>query len=212
MFRKFVLIGCVAFTSLVSARAEAFVFITEILADPPAGLAGDANGDGVTSSTSDEFIELWNSSDALVDLSGWSLNDALSARHVFASSTLLDAKKFLVVFGGGTSPLDIFWQPASTGTLSLNNTGDTVTLYDAARQLVDQVTYGAEGGQDQALVRLPDGSWARSSQSSPGYFPDAPLEESAAVPEHNTLLYISFGLCALILLNPIAYARLRLGQ
>ena len=37
-------------------QADAVIVISEILADPPAGAAGDANGDGVTSSNDDEFI------------------------------------------------------------------------------------------------------------------------------------------------------------
>ena len=40
-------------------RAQSPIFINEILADPDA-TNGDANGDGVVSSTQDEFVELVN--------------------------------------------------------------------------------------------------------------------------------------------------------
>src|SRR4051794_31368354 len=40
------------------------LIINEYMASPPAGIAGDANGDGTRSATQDEFIELVNSDTA----------------------------------------------------------------------------------------------------------------------------------------------------
>jgi hypothetical protein len=40
---------------LATARAEAMIIISEILADPATGLAGDSNKDGAGSATGDEF-------------------------------------------------------------------------------------------------------------------------------------------------------------
>ena len=69
------IIGAVDF--LGGARmAEASVMISEILADPANGLAGDSNGDGTRSSDDDEFVELFNTSSAAVDLSGWKGRDS----------------------------------------------------------------------------------------------------------------------------------------
>ena len=44
------------------------IFFNEVLADPPTGLAGDANHDGVRDGTQDEFVELVNgtASDAIM--------------------------------------------------------------------------------------------------------------------------------------------------
>ena len=39
-----------------------------VLADPPSGTPGDANGDGTRSSSQDEFVELANVSSDPVDL------------------------------------------------------------------------------------------------------------------------------------------------
>ncbi len=143
---------------LVAGRAEALVVINEILADPPAGV-GDANQDGVVSSTQDEFVEVLNNGVGLVDLSGWRLSDAVKDRHVFPAGTVLNGKSAVVVFGGGAPSLTgVFWQTASKGSLGLNNGGDTVFLYDAGGNLVDSVHYGPEGGDDQSLTRVPDGS------------------------------------------------------
>src|SRR6185295_18022396 len=110
--------------------------ILEILADPATTIAGDSNGDGVSSSTQDEFVEFLNTGGSLVDISGWKLNDAVSTRHIFPASTLLLPSHYLVVFGGGAPQIPgVDWQLASTGGLSLNNTSETLTLFDVSDQV-----------------------------------------------------------------------------
>ncbi|HCF96086.1 MAG TPA: hypothetical protein DEW46_13590, partial [Verrucomicrobia bacterium] len=49
--------------------------ITEVLFDPPNDLPGDANRDGVRHTTQDEFIELQNTTDEPLDLSGVWITD-----------------------------------------------------------------------------------------------------------------------------------------
>lgn len=139
------------------------VLIHEIHADPENGTPGDANGDGTRSATADEFIELANPSWQAVDVSGWTLADGGEVRHTFASGTVIPPREALVVFGGG-SPTGDFGNAAANGlvftadagTLSLNNSGDTVTLADDLGAIVQQVTYGSEGGGGESLTRSPD--------------------------------------------------------
>jgi len=159
---------------ILSAQdASAFIFINEILADPPAGLVGDANGDGISSIFQDEFVELLNFSTSDVYLSRWSLSDALKTRHTFPVDTIVLPYEFLVVFGGGNPSLTGQWQVATTGTLGLNNTGDQVTLLNENGEVIDQVIYGSEGNFDQSLVRFPEGEggeflWHASLSESQG--------------------------------------------
>jgi len=131
--------------------------INEILADPSA-TAGDANGDGTIDTTQDEFVEIVNSTASNMDISGWTLNDAIGVRHMFPAGTLIPANCSVVVFGGGT-PSGTFGnslvQTASTGMLGLNNGGDTVSLFNGASS-EGTYTYGAEGGNDISLTRDPD--------------------------------------------------------
>ncbi|MCA9399813.1 MAG: PEP-CTERM sorting domain-containing protein, partial [Candidatus Omnitrophica bacterium] len=62
--------------------------------------------------------------------------------------SVIDPFGFAVVFGSS----------ASTGSLSLNNSGDVVSLYDKDNQLIDQVLYdSALGNQDQSFVRWAEG-------------------------------------------------------
>ena len=135
--------------------------INEVLADPDPSLAlGDANGDGVRDSTADEFIEIVNTGDTDVDLSGMTISDAFTVRHVFANGTILGAGEAVVVFGGGTPTGDFggaIVTTASTGALGFNNTGDAITLAAAGGgDPIALFTYGSEGGADESLTRDPD--------------------------------------------------------
>ncbi len=131
--------------------------INEILADPGA-VNGDANGDGAISTSNDEFVEIVNNGAEAVDLSGWTLSDAVSIRHTFPSGSEVAAGCAIVVFGGGT-PTGAFGgataQTASTGQLGLNNGGDDVILQNGTT-VIAQHTYGSEGGNDQSITRSPD--------------------------------------------------------
>jgi len=142
--------------------------INEYLADPPEGLAGDANGDGTRSSSADEFVEILNRSGEPFDISGYKLSDADALRHVFAAGTIVPPFEAVVVFGGGT-PTGPFGNAAdnhmvfkaSTGGLSLNNGGDTISLQDAQGHVVQEIKFGAaEGGAGQSVNRDPDGDGA----------------------------------------------------
>jgi len=196
--RIFFIIAVLIF--LAAGRGEAF-WITEIYADP----AVDANNDGVISSTGDEFVELYNGRDSLLDLSGWSLADATRTRHIFPQGSLLAAGETLIVFGGGSPSLSQgTWQTASTGTLSLNNSGDSVFLYDAGGALIEQVDYGSIAGFDESIVRSPETTgelWVKHSSlsgaagrvQSAGYLVNPP-DRVAAVPEPMTLCSVLTGL------------------
>jgi len=46
-----------------------------VLADPAAGVEGDANGDGARHTYEDEFVEILNLGPTQVDLAGWRLGD-----------------------------------------------------------------------------------------------------------------------------------------
>ncbi len=134
------------------------VVINEFLADPATGISGDANGDGTRDASDDEFIEIVNVSGADLDVSGWSISDGVQVRHTFPAGSVIPADCAAVVFGGDT-PTGAFGsavvQTASTGSLGLNNGGDTLLLDDGGSSTLEYV-YGSEGGNDQSLTREPD--------------------------------------------------------
>jgi len=136
--------------------------INEILADPhpdqpPANPNGDANGDGTRDGTQDEFIEIINNEGSSINISNWTLSDAVMVRHTFPSTTIIPSGESVVIFGGGTSTnIPGTTNTASTSSLGLTNSGDVVTLKDGAGLIVGTYTYGSEGGNDESLARNPD--------------------------------------------------------
>ncbi|MGH8527175.1 MAG: lamin tail domain-containing protein, partial [Gammaproteobacteria bacterium] len=85
------------------------VLINEVLADPPDGIAGDANHDGVRDGTHDEFVELVNGTASdVIGLGGWTIRTRATGsttettRFTFALGTSLPAGEAIVVFGGGS--------------------------------------------------------------------------------------------------------------
>ncbi len=134
------------------------MIINEIHAEPD-DLDGDANGDGSVHDYDDEFIEIVNTTTQAVDIDGWEIRNNANLRHVFTVPSVIPAGCAVVVFGGGT-PTGVFGnavvQTSSTGTLGLNNAGDSLTLYDLSLTLVDTYSYGSEGDDNQSITRDPD--------------------------------------------------------
>ncbi|MDT7808493.1 MAG: uncharacterized protein QOJ70_2306 [Acidobacteriota bacterium] len=160
--------------------------INEVLADPPDGLAGDANHDGTRSGTDDEFVEMVNGSDDPLDLSGWTLRTRAhggtseSVRHTFPAGSALPPGEALALFGGGNfDTADPFFggalvARASSGSLSLTNTGLTILVRDGSGNLVTQFAYGTAGDNfggdsvDQSATRSPDitGAFVRHTSAN----------------------------------------------
>ena len=156
-----------AYAVLYSGDSD--VVINEILADPPEGDAGDANGDGIRQTYGDEFVEIFNAGPDTVDLRGWQIADATGVRHVFPDTVdvYLLPEHFVTVFGGGepTGFLSGVWV-ASSGRLSLNNGDDRVALVSAWGDTLDVHSYGSEAGHNESIIRVPDGTgeWTTPSE------------------------------------------------
>jgi hypothetical protein len=149
---------------LSGAGVKEVVVINEILADPPAGEAGDANGDGIRNSNKDEFVELLNIGRYAVDLTGVQLFDAGSSsknRFTFPDGTWLGPSAHLVLFGGGAPPPSngqIYVDDGKIGG-GLRNSGDDLFLINPENgDTLASASYGAEGGKNQSLVRFPEGT------------------------------------------------------
>lgn len=135
------------------------LLVNEVLYDPAADAAGDANGDGVRDPDDDEFVELFNSNPAL-DISNYTLSDAAMVRHTFPVGTIVPSNGVIVVFGGG-NPTGTFGgamvQTATGGLLNLNNAGDVLTLRDNLGNVVAVFDInGLSGNPDESYTRNPD--------------------------------------------------------
>ena len=131
------------------------ITISEILADPPSGPAGDANGDGRRHTYEDEFIELHNTGTAAISLAGWQLGDDDTAtRFTFPADARIAPDGYAVLFGGGT-PIDpaAFAADGRIGN-GLTNSGDRLLLLDAAADTVLDITFASKSNINQSLVRI----------------------------------------------------------
>ncbi|MCP4809659.1 MAG: hypothetical protein GY913_28325 [Proteobacteria bacterium] len=148
------------------------VFINEFLPNP----------DGTDRGS--EFVELVNGAPTPVDLTGWTFGDAIKdVRHTF-DGVVLAPGEALVLWDSGEHEGD---EVSATGSLSLNNTGDTLTLRDADGLVVDEVEYG-DSETDVSWNRSPDfdgsGDWAlhdtlgdATRLNSPGIRANAPASQ-----------------------------------
>jgi uncharacterized protein len=105
-------------------------------------------GGGNTGATlTNDFVELYNLSDAAVDLSQWkvqyfSASGTIAANTTTLSGTLAPGTSYLIQMSagaGGTTPLPA---PDATGTAAMSASSGRVDLLDGAT-LVDRVGYGS---------------------------------------------------------------------
>jgi len=155
--------------TITAAGAPAQVIINEIRANEPG------------SNTAGEFVELVNVGGTAANIGGWTISDGTAVRHTFATGTTLNPGKAIVVFGGASAiPAGLSNAvAASTGALSLNNSGDTVTVRDGGGAVKNSFAYTSalSGTDGVSMNRNPDGTASgafvlhtsiSSAQSSPG--------------------------------------------
>lgn len=154
------------------------LIINEVLYDPPAGINGDSNKDGVRQPQEDEFIEIYNFGPEL-DISGYTISDEDRVRHTFPDGTIVPQFGVVLVFGGG-SPADVFGnaivQTATTGGLSFNRDGDVITLRNKDGDVLDVFN-----------IRLFDNRAAQSYTRNPDI--TGKYEKHSLIPQANGALY-----------------------
>ncbi len=157
-------LALIAVSTLVSSAEAQNVVVNEVLASNAATLADPDFGDF------GDWIELYNASDAAVDLSGWTITDNLSRpdKWTIPSGTTIAARGFLLVWADDedTGPPDATQLHAN---FKLSAGGEQAGLFDATGAVVDTVTYG-EQATDISYGRSPDGAdtWAFFSTPTPG--------------------------------------------
>ncbi len=162
--------GALALAAVVtlSTPALAQIVLNEVLPAPSA----DWNSNGIPSSTEDEWVELYNAGASPVDVDGWFLADATDTPRIGLSGSIVPGEHLFL-----TGEMSVDWESEfghpAVG-LSLNNSGDTVSLFSVAAGetlLVEAYTYEASAvDSDVSLGRLPDGAvdWMPFDALAPG--------------------------------------------
>ena len=122
------------------------IVLNEILPDPQG--ADDQQG------IQGEWVELYNKGNVSIDLSGWYLQDAAGHKIVIGPSNTLADSATIGANGSGSE-----WLVVLMNGRILNNTGDTVALYNSGNSEVDSYQYTT--GQvtaGKSIARYPDGS------------------------------------------------------
>ncbi|HKQ36474.1 MAG TPA: lamin tail domain-containing protein, partial [Verrucomicrobiae bacterium] len=145
-----------------------------------------------------EFVELHNASSAAVNISGWSLSDAID--YTFPAGTTIAPGGFAVA-AQNTNAFRAKFGFNAFGPWAgrLNSSGERVVLRNAAGQIVDEVTYqlgfpwptvGDSPGNSIELIHpaLDDdlgGSWRASGGSVGG----GTVNNVSLLPDHSTWKY-----------------------
>ncbi len=153
---------------IASPAAESgSLVLNEILADPPSGHAGELNAGGTRRRREEQFIEILNTGDQPLCLTGWRLSSAgPGGGHLFPIGSTLAPGKALLLFGGGL-PAGMFGSAtvqratAAVG-LDLDPAGGELLLRDVAGNLAMRFTWGHCAGAacaaDHWQGSLPTGS------------------------------------------------------
>ena len=137
-----------------------------------------------------EFIELYNAGGGTVNLSGWTIEDAVD--FSFPEGTQLPGGSFLVVAENAAAFQAKFgFAPAGVFTGTLSNEGETITLRDSQGNTIDEVNYDhefpwsiaadGEGASLELIHPLLDNDLAGSWRAS-GYRASADPETAFAAP------------------------------
>lgn len=102
----------------------------------------------------DDWIELYNTSGAAVDISNWTLTDNLNVldKFTFAQGTVIDQDAYIVVWADNDEE-----QGDLHAEFKLSADGETVYLLNASQELVDSVAFPT-ATTDVAYARNPNGT------------------------------------------------------
>ncbi len=177
-----------AFVCVLVASAQpcmAQVVLNEVMADPASDWS-PSDGDDVYNAVHDEWVEIYNAGLEPVDITGWRLRDAVSdSSWRFGFTGTIQPGNMLVVYGNEAYA----WEDANGYArqgLSLNNSGDTVTLVNSdLTTVVDQLEYAtADVADDRSYGRLPDGGleWVVFDELNPLSPPSTGLPPTPGAP------------------------------
>jgi len=115
----------------------------------------------------DEFIELKNTGEAIVELGGWQLTDGVRT-YTFSSDAVLEPEEFIVVYKAESS-------------IAQNDTGDSIQLSRPDTSVADSITYtSAQKGKSYSRYDS-DWQWASPTPGAENQVQDTGVVLGASV-------------------------------
>ena len=131
--------------------------------DPAVELSVRFNEIVAKSSTTADWIELYNAADESIDISGWGLVDDIDEDEpwLFPAGSNIEPDGYLLVWADDGEVGD-----GLHATFKLSSDGETVYLLDSMQIVVDEVSFPPLE-EDQSYALQADGSWVITDQPSP---------------------------------------------
>ncbi len=156
---------------------ETLLVINEFLPDPK---TYDHNNNGNYNDLDEEFIEVFNRKNQSISLQGYKIRDFNGMNTLTIPQNFsIPATGYLLLYASGegyiiSSDGDTLQAGNWSGIWpDLNQTGDTVSLYDNYERLIDKKGYsGSDVIPDFSIARLPNGAetWINNAFPTPGAF------------------------------------------
>jgi len=150
---------------------------------------------GTQASTADEWIELYNTTEDVIDVSGWTLSAADGTPSIVLSGTVSAHAYFLLERTEDSTVSDISADQIYTGALENNPSAETLFLKDSLGKVIDTVNGNGGGwpaGNNSAkytmerinpLVSDEDANWATNDPSIARTGKDADLNPVNGTPK-----------------------------
>ncbi|MBU0708849.1 lamin tail domain-containing protein, partial [Patescibacteria group bacterium] len=127
---------------------------------------------GTGASSSDEWLELYNTSDLEIDLTGWGVYEAAGSELIEPLGGLIAAHSYYLVErtdDNTVSDVPASQPPTSWGGYGLSNDGEHLVLLDADGNIIDEVIassgwFTGDGSEKRSMERIdPNDSGSLSS-------------------------------------------------
>lgn len=139
----------IALTLIISTGTflSAQVVINEIMASNQTAIADE-------NSEFDDWIELYNTSAAVVDLSGWYITDKSDnlTKFQLPNATSIDANGYLILWADEDQE-----QGSLHTNFKLSASGETLILLDSFQTVIDSISFGQQT-TDLSYARSPNGT------------------------------------------------------
>ncbi len=148
------------------AAVKGSVIINEIMASN-SGSVLDESGENA------DWVELYNTTDQAVDMSGWGLSDVANAqggiKWAFPSGFKIEAKSYAVIFCSGKNISDVTAVYQHTN-FKLKSSGEYITLFDASSNAIDTASFtNMNSNCSYGLVAGNMTEWKEFTDPTPGY-------------------------------------------